>query len=70
MSDIVNKIIRYCEKKNVSDCRHYSGRGMFGKCCIAFSGNTCQECIPIAETIRKKTGHSYCYTLPGQDTNI
>jgi hypothetical protein len=58
MKQLVRKIIRYCRKKHVRICRHYSGRGMFGRTCIGFYGDS-RECAEIAVTIKKKTGYNY-----------
>ena len=58
MQKLVQKIIRYCRKKHIRVHRHYSGRFMFGKECLGFSGSD-HDCATIAVFIRKKTGHDY-----------
>jgi hypothetical protein len=65
-NNLVQKIIRYCQKKGIRVSRHYSGRGMFGKECIAFYG-TARECTTIAEFIKRKTAYSYNYDQFGLD---
>jgi hypothetical protein len=66
MSELVQKIIRYCNKKQVKIYRHYSGRGMFGRECIGFCGND-HDCAEVAVFIKKKTGHDYCRDSLGCD---
>jgi hypothetical protein len=58
MEKLVHKIIRLCRKKHVRIIRHHVGRYMFGKECIAFSGND-QDCASLASFIRTKTGYNY-----------
>jgi hypothetical protein len=64
--ELVQKIIRFCHKKNVTISRHYSGRGMFGKQCIGFYGDS-GECAAVAVFIRRKTGYDYCRDNFGLD---
>jgi hypothetical protein len=55
----LKKVIRFVEKKSeVTLHRHYSGRFMFGECCVGIVGNR-DDCTTVAETIKRKTGKQY-----------
>ena len=64
---LVSKICRIAKKRGLKPYRGYSGRMMFGKQCIGFYGER-GACIALAELIKRKTGHRYCYDNLALDT--
>jgi hypothetical protein len=66
---IVHQIIRICNNRGVDYYRCYSGRGMFGRLCIGITGER-DECLPIAELVKRKTGKNYAMDNLGLDVIV